>query len=80
MRKVRCIRPLYLDITVGKVYDIIDYEYHNELITYTIEILNDENLIMVHQMKVRNASDIMVDVFEDVSIEYRDEIIDEILS
>ena len=80
MRKVRCLRPLYLDITVGKVYDIIDYEYHNELITYTIEILNDENLIMVHQMKVRNASDIMVDVFEDVSIEYRDEIIDEILS
>lgn len=79
MIKVKCVNKLYLDITKGKIYDVIEYKYYNELIIGTIKILNDKNVTNTYQIKALNALSIRLDVFQDVTHEYRASIIEEIL-
>lgn len=80
MKKVRCICSLYFNITLGKVYDVIKYNYYNDLSIYTIEILDDDNINKLFQFNVSNGSGRIVGVFEDATIEFRNETISEILS
>lgn len=78
MKKVKCIRRLYINVTKDKVYDVINYEYVDN--TYLLKIRNDNNVIMQYQMKFPTRTGMLIENFQDVTMEYRDGIIDEILS
>lgn len=80
MRKVKyCVNKLYdnnVDLTIGNIYDVIKYrsskygEYYD-----IITILNDNEIVENYYVMDSNE----VRIFQDVSTEYRDNAIDNIL-
>lgn len=75
MRKFKCVDNSYYYITPGKVYDVIEY-IKRDMYSDVIHILNDND-------EMRNYvlySPLGRKIFHEVTTEYRDKTIDEILS
>lgn len=75
MKKIKVTTPNYSNIIPNKVYDIIDYIY---------DALNQRDLdriVIINEVGVRKSFYVFNKgkFFEDVTNEYRTEIIDEIL-
>lgn len=78
MRKVKYIPATHLAysrLTIGKVYDVISYEYDLKLNCNIIYIRNDEGVTDWYFASIHND----VSVFIDVTHEYRNDVINEIL-
>lgn len=75
MRKFKCIRGSYTGITIGKVYDLIrpvKKDHYLEKI-YIFDDLGNEGSFILKTISGKN-------VFIDVTSEYRNSVIDEIIS
>ena len=69
MKKVRYIGPSKNNLTYGKVYDLMEYIKYTNSDSDLINILNDHDDSSVYYSKY----------FIDVTAEYRNNVIDEIL-
>lgn len=82
MRKVKfnpnaIVQKYYIppNLTIGKVYDVISYNRNGNKEYDTLEIIDDNNVISSYY----TLDALGAEVFDDVTAEYRDGIIDEIL-
>lgn len=86
MRKFKCIYEYKSlgytqDITYGKVYDLLEYLIYYEYVKYndpsedSIVIVNDEGISRTYSLYDFDQNPIFIEV----TLEYRNEIIDEIL-
>lgn len=77
MKKVKflgCVEPWFnQSLTLNKIYDVIEFKKVRECITF--EIYDDINFKSTYHITSRSISK-----FEDVTQQYRSEIIDEILN
>lgn len=72
MKKVKCLYNsdvIFVTITPGKIYDVISVGTSNSILENTILIKNDYN----------NENVYNITMFTDVTHEYRNEVIDNIL-
>lgn len=76
MRKVRCMSDLYLSTTIGIVYDVVEYNSKEN----TIRINDNTNILRELQLVYPLNEGEEIVVFKDITAEFRDETITEILN
>lgn len=86
MKRVKCVNNDGYNsiITVGKVYDVLEFLSKLRDIDDSVYIINDKgrrNCFHIHHLESDGCSFMLGDpMFIDVTTEFRNEIIDEILS
>ena len=79
MKKVRCIYEFSEDLTVGKIYDVLEYK-EMEFCKYLITIYSNSGVLCKYNMRILNTGTEYIYLFEDVTAEYRCLTINEILN
>lgn len=79
MKKVRCIYEFSEDITVGKIYDVLEYK-EMKYCKYLITIISNGGVLCKYNMRILNTGTEYIYLFEDVTSEYRCLTINEILN
>lgn len=84
MKKVRCIYEFSEDITVGKIYDVLEYK-EMKYCKYLITIISNGGVLCKYNMRILNSGILnsgteYIYLFEDVTSEYRCLTINEILN
>ena len=77
MKRVRCIKEVYFFMTAKKDYDVVEYNSKEN----TIKVYNDMGMLANLKLSITLIEDgEEMPVFQNVTNEYRNEIIDNILS
>lgn len=85
MRKVKCVCNRYFPniLTVGKIYDVIEFTPMHQDIEDVVYIINDKgskNSYYTRHILAWENNNVGDHIFIDITMEYRNELIDEILS
>lgn len=77
MKRVRCIKEVYFFMTAEKDYDVVEYNSKEN----TIKVYNDMGMLANLKISITLIEDgEEMPVFQNITNEYRNEIIDNILS
>lgn len=82
MKKYRCVNIFRKDISLGKIYEVEEYirGSYNSPYTDKITIINDNFEYSTLNLYTLISQNTYLELFRDVTVEYRNETINEILA